>query len=157
MIRTIAWFEIRKRLRHISTYVYFGLFCSLAFLMTIAAGGAFQSANVIVGGSGGKTMVNSPFVIFTLTSALSYFGLLVTAAIMGDAVYQDFYYRTYAFFFTAPIRKFEYLFGRFLGAALVLAGIFASIALGCWLGSLMPFVEPMSVPIGEGTTLPTLR
>jgi ABC-2 type transport system permease protein len=142
MIRTIAWFEIRKRLSHISTYVYFGLFCSLAFLMTIASGGAFQGTNVIVGGSGGKTMVNSPFVICTLTSALSYFGLLVTAAIMGNAVHQDFYYRTYAFFFTAPIRKFEYLFGRFLGAALVLAGIFASIALGCWLGSLMPFVEP---------------
>ena len=42
MIRTITWFEIRKRLGQISTYVYFGLFSSLAYLTTIAAGGAFQ-------------------------------------------------------------------------------------------------------------------
>ena len=141
MIGTIAAFEIRKRLGQVSTYVYFGLFCALAFLTMIAAGGAFHGTDVIVGGSGGKTMVNSPFVICLLTSVLSYFGLLVTSAIMGNAVYQDFHYRTHMFFFTAPIRKFDYLLGRFLGAALVLAGIFASIALGSWLGSLMPFVD----------------
>jgi ABC-type transport system involved in multi-copper enzyme maturation permease subunit len=141
MIGTIAAFEIRKRRSLLSTYVYFGLFLAIAFLTTIAAGGAFQGTAMIVGGSGGKTMVNSPFVIFEMTSLLSYFGLLVTSAIMGNAVYQDFHDRTYMFFFTAPIRKFDYLLGRFLGAALVLTGIFASIALGSWLGSLMPFVD----------------
>ena len=144
MISTIVAFEIRKRLCQLSTYVYFWTFFSLALLTTAVAGGAFQGTNVDLGGSGGKTLVNSPFVICWLTSVLSYFGLLVTAAIMGNAVYQDFHYRTHMFFFTAPIRKFDYLLGRFLGAALVLMGIFVSIALGIWLGSLMPFVESSS-------------
>ncbi len=35
MIAAIASFEIRKRLAQISTYVYFGLFFALAFLLTI--------------------------------------------------------------------------------------------------------------------------
>ncbi|HEX4143474.1 MAG TPA: M1 family aminopeptidase [Pirellulales bacterium] len=141
MIGTIAAFEIRKRRGQLSTYVYFGLFFGLAFLTTLAAGGAFQGTAVIVGGSGGKTLINSPFVIFEMTSILSYFGLLVTSAIMGNAVYQDFHYRTFMFFFTAPIRKFDYLCGRFLGALLVLVAIFTSIGLGIWLGGLMPFVD----------------
>ncbi|HEY1603831.1 MAG TPA: hypothetical protein VGG64_29785, partial [Pirellulales bacterium] len=141
MIGTIAAFEVRKRCSLLSTYVYFGLFFAMAFLTTIVAGGAFQGTALIVSGSGGKTWINSPYVIFSMTSLLSYFGLLVTSAIMGGAVYQDFHYRTYMFFFTAPIRKFDYLVGRFLGALVVLVLIFASIGLGIWLGSMMPFVD----------------
>ncbi len=138
---TIALFEIRKRLRQISTYVYFLMFFAIAFLVVIAAGGAFTGANVVVGGSGGKTFVNSPLVLAMLIGVVSYFGIIVMAAIMGQAVYQDFHFGTYSLFFTAPISKLTYLGGRFLGSFVVLALVFSSLALGCWLGSLAPWVD----------------
>jgi len=140
MLWSIAAFEIRKRLRQMSTYVYFGLFFGIGLLVMLAAGGAFQSVSVLFG-SGGKTMVNSPFVLCSLISVLSYFGLLVTAAVMGQAIYQDFHHGTHALFFTAPISKFQYVGGRFIGSIIVLIGIFSSIALGCWIGTLMPFLD----------------
>jgi len=51
----------------------------------------------------------------------------VMAAIMGRAVQQDYEYRAYHFFFTSPISKFDYLGGRFLGALVVVAGIFIAM------------------------------
>ena len=61
---------------------------------------------------------------------------------MGRAVQQDFEYRTEPFFFTAPIRKWEYLGGRFLGAIAVLIVILSSIALGAALGLFLPGIDP---------------
>src|SRR5262245_31925074 len=140
MVWQIAKFEVRKRLRQLSTYVYFVMFFAISLFTMLAAGGAFKSVSVILSGSGGKTMVNSPFVLCVLTSVISYFGTLVTAAVMGQAVYQDFHHGTYPLFFTAPISKFEYMTGRYLGGLIVLIVIFSSIALGFWVGSLLPFV-----------------
>lgn len=138
---TIAQFELRKKLRQLSTYVYFSLFFAIAYLVVIAAGGAFAGANVVVAGSGGKTLINSPFVLTVLIGVISYFGMIVMAAIMGQAIYQDFHYQTHTLFFTSPISKFAYLGGRYLGAFITLALVFSSIGLGAWVGTLMPFVE----------------
>lgn len=144
MLWSIALFELRKRLRWPSTYVYFGIFLALAFLNMIVAGGAFKSAQVSFG-SGGKVLANSPYAVHTFITLTSYFGLIVTAAITGQAVHQDFEANSYALFFTTPVKRLSYLIGRFLGAQLILLFVFSSIALGLWLGSLMPFLEPAMV------------
>ncbi len=82
MIRAIAFFEIKKTFRRISTYVYFVLFFSMAFLLGITAAGAFPSVNLGMG-TGGKVFANSPYMLHNFIGALSYYGLLVTAAVMG--------------------------------------------------------------------------
>jgi ABC-2 type transport system permease protein len=52
---------------------------------------------------------------------------------MGRSVQQDFEYEMHHFFFSAPIPKYAYVFGRFLGALADLAVVFLSIVLGaCW-------------------------
>src|SRR5262245_24290563 len=43
----IAWFELKTKLKRLSTYVYFLVFTALAALWMAAAGGAFASANVV--------------------------------------------------------------------------------------------------------------
>src|SRR5262245_15736202 len=141
MLWSIAKFELLSRLRRLSTYVYYLLFFAIAFLMMLMVGGAFKSVRAAVGGSGGKTLVNSPFVLETLIGITSYFGLLVSAATTAQAIFQDFQYNTFSLFFTAPITRLQYLGGRLLGALVALAVIFSSLALGCWLGSLMPFLD----------------
>lgn len=139
MIGAIAWFEIRGRLRLISTWIYFGIFLALAFLSALAAGGAFTSASVSAGS--GKVFANSPFLIAGIVSGLAEFGVLVVAVVAGRAVQQDFEHNVHPFFFSAPITKWQLLAGRFLGALVVSSLILASIGLGLWAGFHSPWVD----------------
>ncbi|MDQ6619411.1 MAG: hypothetical protein M3Z31_06900 [Pseudomonadota bacterium] len=137
---TIAGFEVRTRLRQVSTWVYFAVYFALAMFWIAAAGGVVPHAIIAFGS--GKVWINSPYAIAQTVSFLGMFGLSVIAAIMGRAVQQDFEYRVEHFFFTAPIAKWEYLAGRFAGAVLVLLIILSSIALGALAGLLLPGLDP---------------
>src|ERR1700741_2695558 len=131
---TIAGFELRSRLKLISTWVYFLVFFSLAMLWIAAAGGLFKDANVSFGS--GKVAVNSTFALTQTVAILGMFGITVMAAIMGRAVQQDVEYRPQSFFFPAPIDKLESLAGRFLGALGLLIVVFASLGLGAFVATL---------------------
>ncbi|MDQ3556579.1 MAG: hypothetical protein M3409_07350 [Gemmatimonadota bacterium] len=137
----IVRFELGYYGRRISTYVYFGIFLALGFLLVNAAGGAWQGVNMALGGSGGNVYVNSPYVVTMLTGAIGLFGVLVTAALLGNAVYRDYEAGIHPLFFTTPVSRLAYLGGRFTGALLVNAFIFLSIPLGILLGSLMPYLD----------------
>ena len=135
----ITLFEARQRLKLLSTWVYFAMFFSLALLWMAAAGGVFKEATVSFGG---KVLVNAPRSVELTVSWLGCLGVVVMAAIMGRSVQQDFEYDMHHFFFSAPIPKYAYVFGRFLGAYLTLAVVFCSIVLGAWLGTYLPGMEP---------------
>jgi len=153
----IAWFEFRTKLRRMSTYVYMFIFTALAALWMAAAAGAFASASIIF--SSDKVFVNAPYALAQTITVLGLLGVVVVAAFMGRAVQQDFEHQSFHFFFTSPITKAQYLFGRYLGAVITLLFIFLGIALGAWLGanwpgvdrtrlgpwSLMSFVQPFAV------------
>ena len=136
---SIALFEARQRLKMLSTWVYFAMFLLLAMLWMAAAGGVFKEAMVSFGG---RVLINAPRSIALTCSFLGCLGIVVVAAMMGRSVQQDFEYDMQHFFFSAPISKRQYLFGRFLGAYLALAVVFASIVLGTWLGSFIPGIDP---------------
>jgi len=150
----IAFFEARQRLKLISTWVYFVGFLVLALLWMAAAGGAFKEASV----SFGSLVINSPRSLMITTSFLASLGVIVIAAMMGRSVQQDFEYDMQHFFFSAPIRKHQYMFGRFLGAYLTLSIIFTSILLGAWLGSFIPGIDPerLGAPGPLGYLMPFL-
>lgn len=134
-------FELRYYLKRISTWVYFGIFFALGFLLVHAIGGAWESVNMAIGGSGGNVHVNSPYVVSVLTGMLSLFSVLVVAALLGNAVFRDYETGIHPLFFAAPISRFSYLGGRFVGALGVSALIFSSIPLGILVGSLMPYLD----------------
>jgi hypothetical protein len=150
MLGAIAWFEITSRLRRLSTYVYFVVFFALSFLAMNAAGGAFSGVAITLG-VGGKTNINAPYALHAFMTLFAHFGIIVTGSILGRAVYQDFENGAYPLFFTKPITKAQYLGGRFLGAFIVMIAILSSLALGCWLGTLMPWLDKSRV--GENHAL----
>jgi ABC-2 type transport system permease protein len=139
----IAWFEFKTKLSRLSTYVYFGIFTAIAALWMAAAGGAFASANIIF--SSDKVFINSPFAISQTVSILGLLGTVLVAAFMGRAVQQDFEYQTFHFFFTSPIAKRDYVFGRYIGAIAILVFIFLGISLGILIGSAWPGVDPTRI------------
>lgn len=134
----IALFEARQRLKLVSTWVYFVMFLALAMLWMAAAGGVFKEASI----SFGKVYLNAPRTIELTVAYLGCLGVIVVAAMMGRSVQQDFEYDMHHFFFSAPIGKHAYVFGRFLGAYLTLAVVFSSIVLGAWLGLYIPGIDP---------------
>jgi len=140
MMLAICWFELRRKLRSISTWVYFAVFAALSYLMMTASAGAYQGASVSFG-AGGKVLANSPFALFNSTAALTYFGLLVISAIFGKAAFQDFEYNTHSFFFTSPISKSSYIGGRFLAAFLTVLIVFTGISLGLAAGTAVPMID----------------
>lgn len=140
MILSIAGFELSQRLRRVSTYIYFLVFGGLAWLFVLMSGGAIPNASVDFG-TGGKVMVNSPYGLDVIITYITFLGIVVTAAIAGQATYQDIDSRSTDFFYTAPITKFEYLAGRYVGAVVVQIFVFSSVALGAWVGTRMPWLD----------------
>jgi ABC-2 type transport system permease protein len=138
----IALFEARQRLKLLSTWIYFLSFLALAMLWVAAAGGAFKDVTISFGG---RVLVNGPRQVALSSSLLGCFGIVVAAAMMGRSVQQDFEYETHHFFFSAPIPKYAYVFGRFLGALATMAVVYVAIVLGSLLGALLPGVDPSRI------------
>ncbi|GAB5518998.1 MAG: M1 family aminopeptidase [Rhodothermales bacterium] len=142
MLWIIAHYELKYRFKKVSTHLYFLILAALGFFMTLAVGGAFESFNAAISGSGSALKVNSPFAVFQLISALSLIGVLITASFMGQATYRDYAAKIDPLLFTAPITKAAYLGGRFIGALIGNLYIFLGVAAGMLVGSLMPIVDP---------------
>ena len=135
----IALFELRSRMRLISTHAYFAVFAGIAALWMAAAGGAFAAAKI--GFSSDKVFVNAPFALAQTISILGFLGIVIVAAMMGRAVQQDFEHQSFHFFFTSPIAKRDYFLGRFAGALVALLYVFSGITLGILMGTHWPGVE----------------
>ena len=140
MVLTIASFEVRQRLRRISTYIYFLVFLSLSIFFVCMAGGAVSGATVDFG-TGGKIWLNSPYALNVITMYVTFLGIVVTGAIAGQATYQDIDSHIKDLFYTAPITKFDYLAGRFLGALIVQILIFSSVGIGAYIGMRLPWLD----------------
>ncbi|MFO1312769.1 MAG: M1 family aminopeptidase [Burkholderiales bacterium] len=135
----IAWFDFVRRLRMVSTYVYFVLFGAIGALWMAAAGGALSSASVNFGGD--KVLINGTYALAIGIAYIGFVGVTVIGSVAGRAVQQDFEYSTYHFFYTAPIGKGAYFFGRLIGAWLTLLLVFAGIAVGIVIGSHLPGID----------------
>jgi ABC-2 type transport system permease protein len=138
MILRIIGFELRYYLRRISTWVYFALLFAIGFLEMNLAGGAFSSVSAT---AGGKEMANAPLSIALWMTLASLFGTIVVAALVGNSVHRDYETGIHPLFFTLPIKRRDYLAGRFIGSLLVNVLIYLSIPLGIAFATLMPYLE----------------
>ena len=144
MIGTILLFELKNRLGRVSTYIYFAILLLWSCFLALISGGAFPGIQAGLS-TEGKIMVNSPFALYIFIGQLSLYGLIITAALAGQATYQDIDNNCFEFFYTAPISKLDYLAGRFLGSLATQLIIFSGLGVGAWLGTHMPFIDPTRV------------
>ncbi len=134
MFWTIARFEFGFQLRQIITPITFGIF----FLLTFSA----TTVEQVSIGSTGNVNINSPFAISQVVIIMSLFGMFIPVAVLANAVMRDQELKTNEMFFTLPIRPWQYILGRFIGAFAVALIIFSSVPLGVMLGSFMPWLDP---------------
>src|SRR5688572_3800777 len=109
MFRAIAAFELKYHLKAPLFYILLLVY----FLLTF---GAVASDAVTIGGSVGNVNRNAPYVIMMFLLVMSFFGILTTTAFVANSVHRDFELNTDSLFFSSPIRKWQYLGGRFLGS-----------------------------------------
>jgi ABC-2 type transport system permease protein len=134
-------FEIEYRLGRLSTWIYGGLLLVLPFLMLH-----------IVDGS--SSHVNSPQMVATVSSIVGLVGMLVTAALFGDAATRDVQWKMHPLVYSTPIRKAEYLGGRFLAALAINAVFLLFVPLGQLIAAQMPYMDPrMFGPFQPGAYL----
>ena len=135
MLARIAAFEFRYQLKNPVLWVAGIMFFLLSY-------GALASDNVSVGTVGGNIHENGPFSIATTQLILTVFYMFAATAFVANVVVRDDDTGYGPIVRSTRITKFDYLFGRFLGAWLVAAVGFLAILLGIWMGSIMPWVDP---------------
>ncbi len=109
---------------------------------TLMVFGAVSSDNVNIGGAVGSVHKNSPYVIQTYYGVMSLVSLLMTTAFMNASAIRDFHYDMYQFIFSSPIKKRDYYFGKFIGAATIAVIPLLGVSLGSIIGPFMPWVQP---------------
>jgi ABC-2 type transport system permease protein len=135
MLWSFLRFELRYRMRQPAVYVFSVIFALLTF-------GAMTSDAVIIGGGTGQTAINAPFVITQMLGIMSVVSVILVTAFVSTAVTRDFELATDALFFTKPIRKLDFLLGRFFGAVAVAFVVMLAAALGLLVGTAMPWLDP---------------
>ena len=136
-IAEIARFEIGYRLRRPSTWFFAVLLIVLPLVVLQALASEPQH-------------LNSPLSTATAIALIAIVGMLVTAAIFGDAATRDADTGMRPLFYTAPLGKLEYLGGRFLGALVVNAGLLFFIPIALLLGTFLPYGDVTFGPFIPG-------
>lgn len=138
-IEIVQW-EVKFYLRRISTWVYFGIFFSIAFFLMLTIAGAFGDIAALP--TGGKVVANSPLTLASLMPAVSLLGTSITAALAGNALYRDYDAGIDALLYTTPVSKMSFLGGRFVGSLLVNAIVLLGIGIGAAVAFATPWAHP---------------
>jgi ABC-2 type transport system permease protein len=128
-------FELRFRFKSLSTWVYFALWLVFNFLNV-----ASENFGPL-GSSNGKLLLNGPYANSFNDIYVSFFGVIVIAAIFGTSILRDFQRDTIQILFTKPVSKFAYLGGRWAGSFVTTVFAFSGLLLGEFLGTLAPWAD----------------
>ena len=137
MLWQICRFELRYQLRRYWTWLAFVAVFGIVYLT--ADGAPVDDATF------GGTFINSSFTVAMNTVIGCLVWLLVAAPVAGEAAARDASTRMHPLTYTAPVRKRDYLGGRFLAAFLLNAMIMLGVTLGILLAAYRPGVPDQYV------------
>lgn len=134
MIAHIFSFEARYWLRGMMVWIFMVIIGVMIFAAT-------SSDKITVGASLENTFRNAPYVIQNFYAMMSLLTLLMTTAFVNGAAARDFQYGTQQLIFSTPLKKLDFLLGRFLGAAAISVIPMLGISLGVILAAYMPWID----------------
>ncbi|MES2565413.1 MAG: M1 family aminopeptidase [Bacteroidota bacterium] len=147
MFLEIFRFELKYALKKPSTYVFFAIYFAFYLFLSLAASGVIP-----LGSSDSNTYLNSAVANASLYLAfnqniLALVHNMIIIAIMATAIQRDFEYNSHSLFFTKPITKSAYFFGRFFGVLVIALFVFSGQFFGLLVGSLIGIEQPTIGPI----------
>jgi hypothetical protein len=138
MLREFFKFELSTQLRQPLLWVSALIFGALAF-------GASTSDAVQVGGSIGNVNRNAPVVVAQMLGIFSIMSMFIVTTFIAGSVLRDSEVGISDMLFATPMKKRDYLVGRFAAGLLACLVIFGAVILGLMLGPLMPWVDQQRV------------
>ena len=117
-----CFFEIKYRLRHVSTYVFAAILVSIAALFQAAQGGAFLGFSISMSE---KLFINSPRAIHAFLGFMTNLSIFMMATFIYQMFSKDFESKFSYLLFCKPFTKAQYIFGRLMGNIIIMLGIFA--------------------------------
>ncbi len=146
MFFKIAGFELRYQLRQPIFWVGLVLFALLSF-------GSVASDNIQIG-STDNVHKNAAYVICFTTLFMAVLYMFVTTALVANVITRDDESGFGSIVRSTPLRKADYLYGRYLGALIAAAIGLLAVPAGLMLGALAPWVDPQT--LGPFTFAPYL-
>ena len=134
MFGAIARFEAKYHLRAPLFYILLAVF----FLLTF---GATTSDGITMGGAVGNVNRNAPYVIMQFLLVMSIFGILSTTAFVANSIHREFELGTDQLFFSTPVKKWQFLGGRFFGSFSVAVLVYLGVVGAIMIGSKMWWIE----------------
>lgn len=116
-----------------------------AVIMALMAFGATTSDSVQIGGAIGNINRNAPTVVAQMLGIFSLLAMFLVTVFIAGAVLRDSEVGMADMLFATPMRKWDYLFGRFAAGFAACLVIFVAIALATMLGPVMPWVDAQRV------------
>jgi ABC-2 type transport system permease protein len=135
MFWKITWFEISYWLRSKMLWVFFGV-------MALCIFGAVSTSDITFFIVLTNTHHNAPFVISAYYAYMSLIMLLMSAAFVNSAALRDFRFNTNQIVFSTPMRRRDYLLGRFIGATMVSVIPLLGVSGGILTAKYMPWADP---------------
>jgi ABC-2 type transport system permease protein len=143
MFSEIFLFDLNQNFKKPQTYVFFGIFLLLTLLLGLAVAGVFDIAttdtNVIMNSANAVAGV----IVGLNDGILGLVNSVILVAVMATAIQKDYEYNTHPLYFTKPISKGGYFFGRFLSALCTAWFVFSGQIIGYWLGTLAGIGKPI--------------
>lgn len=133
----IFTFELAYQARRVSTWLVFAVLATVSYL--------FVRGSFLADALYADFYLNSPFIIASATVFLSVLWLVLGAATAGEIAARDVETGMHPITYTAPVRRAEYLGGRFLAAFALNALVSLAVPLGVLLAVYLPGVDPAIV------------
>jgi len=135
MWKTFFSFDLRYHLRQPLLWLSTLPLMLLAFISA-------SSDTARIGGSIGNAHLNAPVVVVNQMGVLSIMALFLVTFFVAGALLRDTEAGMADLLFATPMRKIDYLLGRFLAGFSACLLVFALITLAMVLGSRMPGIDP---------------
>ncbi len=123
MFREFFRFELRYQLHSPLPWVVGLVFALLAFAAT-------TSEIITIGEGIGNANRNAPYVILTFLDVFTTLGMFVAVALIAQPLLRDFELGTEELFFSKPLNKATYLWGRFAAGSFMALIVMIITALG---------------------------
>ena len=135
MFREFLRFDLRYQFRSPVLWIAALVFALLAFA-------AITSDGVQIGGAIGNVHRNSPAVIIGFLGIFTVLGMFVAVAFIALPLLRDFDLGTDELFFSTPMRRSSYVWGRVSAGFIAALAVYAIVALVVMLGTFMPWLDP---------------
>jgi ABC-type transport system involved in multi-copper enzyme maturation permease subunit len=134
MLARITAFELRYQIRSPLFLISFALFFLLTFTLV-----ANSQASALI--APGNLNLNSPYVLLQILAAMSRLAIFIVTAFVAGVVIRDQETGFATILYATPVRKSDYVIGRFAGAMVVAVLVFTAVPLAVITGCAMPWVD----------------